>query len=183
MANSRLLFDFIKKWEGGWADHAADKGGKTNMGITLHTWQSCGYDKDLDGDIDADDLRLITVEDVYQVFYKKYWCRWKADQIQSQSLANIVVDWVWASGYHGITRVQRLLQVKADGIVGQKTLYALNSANPRGLFDAIKADRIRFIRDIVSRDPSQQVFLKGWMNRINAIQFTDKTHNPAVNVR
>ena len=40
----------IRKWEGGWSDHKNDKGGKTNMGITLSTWKSCGYDKDGDGD-------------------------------------------------------------------------------------------------------------------------------------
>lgn len=38
------------------------------MGITLSTWRSCGYDKDGDGDIDADDLRLITPEDVFNIF-------------------------------------------------------------------------------------------------------------------
>jgi hypothetical protein len=27
-----------------------------------------------------------------------YWDKWKADQIKSQSVANILVDWVWASG-------------------------------------------------------------------------------------
>ena len=65
MAKAEVLFKIIRKWEGGWSDHKNDRGGKTNMGITLSTWRSCGYDKDGDGDIDADDLRLITPEDVF----------------------------------------------------------------------------------------------------------------------
>lgn len=38
MAKAEILFKVIRKWEGGWSDHKNDKGGKTNMGITLSTW-------------------------------------------------------------------------------------------------------------------------------------------------
>ncbi|MCF2553168.1 glycoside hydrolase family 108 protein [Bacteroides caecigallinarum] len=171
MANPKLLFDFIRKWEGGWADHKADKGGKTNMGITLSTWRSCGYDKDSDGDIDADDLKLITLDDVYNVFKKHYWDRWMADHIKSQSLANILVDWVWASGSYGIKIPQNLLQIQCDGIVGMVTLQTLNQTNAREFFQVIKEARLKFIDDICRKDPSQEVFRKGWTNRINDIKF------------
>ena len=43
MAKAEVLFKMIRKWEGGWSDHKNDKGGKTNMGITLSTWKSCGF--------------------------------------------------------------------------------------------------------------------------------------------
>lgn len=171
MANPKLLFDFIRKWEGGWADHKADKGGKTNMGITLSTWRSCGYDKDCDGDIDADDLKLITPDDVYNVFKKHYWDRWIADHIKSQSLANILVDWVWASGSYGIKIPQNLLQVQCDGIVGMVTLQTLNQTNAREFFQVIKEARLKFIDDICRKDPSQEIFRKGWTNRINDIKY------------
>ena len=178
MADIRILAPFILSWEAGFSDHPTDKGGATNKGVTIATWKSVGYDKDGDGDIDVDDLRLITAEDaVRHVMKPHYWDRWKADRIKSQSVANLVVDWVWASGKNGITGVQRILEVSADGMVGEKTLAALNERNARELFAEIKRARISFIEGIIRRDPSQVIFKKGWLNRLNCINYGSLTLN------
>lgn len=172
MANIDKLAPFILRWEGGFVNDPVDKGGATNMGVTIGTWRSVGYDKDGDGDIDVDDLRLLDKEDVIErVLRPHYWNRWRADEILNQSVANILVDWVWASGTHGIKRPQRILGVTADGIVGPKTLAAVNSMDPMELHFRIKNDRIKFIDEICRRDPSQERFRKGWMNRINALVY------------
>ena len=172
MANVNQLAPFILKWEGGFVNDPADLGGATNMGVTIGAWKSCGYDKDGDGDIDVDDLRLLTREDVVnRVLKPHYWDRWKADDIKSQSVANILVDWVWASGAHGIKIPQRLLGVSVDGIVGPKTLAAVNARNPRELFDMIKLARFDFIEDICRKRPANNKFKRGWMNRINDIAY------------
>ena len=172
MADVRKLAPFILKWEGGFVNDPADLGGATNMGVTIGAWKSCGYDKDGDGDIDVDDLRLLTREDVVnRVLKPHYWDRWKADDIKSQSVANILVDWVWASGAHGIKIPQRLLGVSVDGIVGPKTLAAVNARNPRELFDMIKIARFDFIEDICRKRPTNNKFKRGWMNRINDISY------------
>jgi len=59
-----------------------------------------------------------------------------------------------------------------DGIVGSKTMAALNSQNPAEFFVRIKDERIKFVEDIVRRNPTQGRFLKGWKNRINDIKFS-----------
>ena len=172
MANVNQLAPFILKWEGGFVNDPADLGGATNMGVTIGAWKSCGYDKDGDGDIDVDDLHLLTREDVVKrVLKPHYWDRWKADEIKSQSVANILVDWVWASGAHGIKIPQRLLGVTVDGIVGPKTIAAVNAKNPRELFDMIKIARFDFIEDICRKRPTNNKFKRGWMNRINDISY------------
>ena len=172
MADVRKLAPFILKWEGGFVNDPDDLGGATNMGVTIGAWKSCGYDKDGDGDIDVDDLHLLTHEDVVnRVLKPHYWDRWKADEIKSQSVANILVDWVWASGTHGIKIPQRLLGVTVDGIVGPKTIAAVNAKNPRELFDMIKIARFDFIEDICRKRPTNNKFKRGWMNRINDISY------------
>ena len=172
MADVKKLVSFILKWEGGFVNDPDDLGGATNMGVTIGAWKSCGYDKDGDGDIDVDDLHLLTREDVVnRVLKPYYWDRWKADEIKSQSVANILVDFVWASGAHGIRIPQQLLGVSVDGIVGPKTISAVNSKNPRELFDMIRIARFDFIEDICRKRPANNKFKRGWMNRINDLKF------------
>ena len=172
MADVNKLAPYILKWEGGFVDHKADKGGATNMGVTIGTWRQNGYDKDGDGDIDVADLKLLTKQDVVNRILKPhYWDRWKADQIISQPIANILVDWVWGSGKWGIVVPQRLLGLQADGVVGQLTIAAVNKQNPAELFARIKTARVEFLNNIVKNDPSQKVFLKGWINRLNDLKF------------
>ncbi len=173
MADVKKLAPIILKWEGGFVNDPDDLGGATNMGVTIATWKSVGYDKDGDGDIDVTDLKLLTVDDVInKVLKPHYWDRWKADQINNQSIANILVDWVWGSGTHGVKRPQKLLGVVADGIVGVKTLTALNSyPNQEELFDIIKEDRKKFIDEICISRPTNNKFKKGWLNRINDYKY------------
>lgn len=190
MAKVDVLLPFILKWEGGFANDPADAGGATNMGVTLATWRNVGYDKDGDGDIDVKDLKLLSVTDVRNCVLKPhFWDRWNADRIQSQKVANILVDWVWGSGKHGIVIPQRLLGVTDDGIVGEKTLSAVNFADPDQLFDAIFKARVKFFKDITNtsvRNYEKKIgrkatetelmkhtnkrFLKGWLNRLNDIK-------------
>lgn len=178
MAKLSLLAPWILSWEGGFVNDPVDRGGATHMGVTIATWRRVGYDKNGDGRIDVTDLRLLNREDVTErVLRPHYWDRWQADRITDQSVANLVVDWVWASGRHGITRVQQLLGVKVDGVVGEKTLTAVNALPGKLLFRQIWQARKAFIESIVKNNPSQERFRKGWLRRLEAIQYGGLVYN------
>lgn len=170
MANSSKLIPFILQWEGGFVNDPDDLGGATNKGITIDTFTEYKKRKGQKAPT-VDDLKNISDTEWHDVFKSLYWDRWKADEIKSQAVANILVDWVWASGSHGIKRPQRLLGVKADGIVGKQTIAALNAMDAATLFKMIKDDRAKFIDEICKARPKNEKYRKGWMNRINAIRY------------
>lgn len=169
MAKAELLMPFILKWEGGFVDDPLDRGGATNKGITIGTFRSF-YGKNAT----VEQLKNITDGQWLHIFKSGYWDKWKANRISNQSIADICVDWAWASGTAtSIKQVQRILGVAVDGIVGNDTLTAINKADQRMLFDKIHSKRIEFVENIVKNRPSQTRFLKGWKNRINSLKFSE----------
>lgn len=170
MAKAEALKPFILRWEGGFVDDPLDRGGATNKGITIGTFRNF-YGKDAT----VEQLKNITDEQWLHIFKSGYWDKWKADDIENQSIADIVVDWAWASGTAtSIKQVQKILGVAVDGIVGNDTLTSINSADQRSLFVKIHSRRIEFVENIVKRDHSQARFLKGWKNRINSLTFSEQ---------
>lgn len=170
MADVTKLAPLILKWEGGFVNDPDDLGGATNKGVTIATYTQYRKSKGLPIP-SVDDLKNISNDEWMDILKSLYWNRWKADNINSQAVANILVDWVWASGVHGIKRPQRVLGVKDDSIVGPITLHALNSANHQELFDKLKADRIKFIDEICLKRPINNRFKRGWLNRLNDFKF------------
>ena len=173
MADYKKLIPHILKWEGGWANDPADKGGPTMKGITLTTYKA--YCKMKGKPVPTQTtLKNITQEEWEDVFKTLYWDKWKADQIRSQSIANLVVDWTWGSGVYGIKYPQRVLGVTVDGVVGPRTIAAINNyPDSKVLFEKLWQRRKKHFEDIVNNNASQKKFLKGWLNRLNDLKYID----------
>lgn len=163
--NETLEQAFERAKKKGFSNDPDDPGGATMVGVTLSTYKT--YCK-------RNGLRTPSVTDLKAISYKvwrdilhtMYWNKWKADLIEDQSVANMLVDWVWGSGASiGIKRPQKLLKVTQDGIVGPKTIAAVNSAQDflKTLYGARKAH----FEAIVKSRPASKKFLKGWMNRLD----------------
>lgn len=171
MADINVLVPLILKWEGGFVNDPDDLGGATNRGVTLATYTR--YRKDRKRPVPtADDLKNLSCEEWTDILKTYYWDRWQADRIRDQSVANILVDWVWASGVYGIKIPQQILEVTADGIVGKNTLAALSSYQPQAeLFGRIKQARFEYIDRICTSRPANRKFRKGWENRIRDFRY------------
>lgn len=166
MANYKEIIPFILKAEGGWVNDPSDSGGETNKGITYSTWKS------FYGDTHERFMKMFQ-DDWNQIFKTLYWDKIKGDDINSQRLANILVDWVWGSGFaYPPAHLQIILNemgnnLTVDGSIGKMTIQALNKVNEQKLWDRLVKDRFDFLDDIVKKNPKNQKFLQGWKNRMN----------------
>ena len=156
MAKSEILKGFILSYEGGFVNDPNDKGGATNKGVTIATFRSVyGQGKTLS------DLKNITDTQWTYIYKRYYWDKWRADEINSQSIANLLVDWYWHSGNYGIKIPQSVLGVKIDGIVGPKTIEAINRyPNEKELFLKLWNERKAFLERIAKG--TQKKYLNGW---------------------
>lgn len=158
----------------GYSDDPCDRGGATMCGVTLRTYRAYCRSKGL-GVPDKEELKRISAarwQDILRVYF---WNPWKADRISNRRVARVLVDWAWGSGMSVIRRVQRFLEVKADGVVGPVTLAAIEeriaSLGEDGMVDALIKQRLAHVDDIVRVNPTQRKFLKGWRRRIEAWHF------------
>lgn len=187
MANLNYLISHVLKWECGatqsqiWQfpnpgdlfdavkitkNNVHDLGGWTNSGITLDTWKRLGYDNDGDGHRDLADLRAMTYEQWYSIIKRGYWDRAQADSMLNQSVANMIVDFMITSG--GAPRVvQRTVGVRADGIIGPRTIAAINAQPADILFSRLASARLHYYR----RLPAWSQFGNGWTRRVRDIKF------------
>lgn len=166
MAEFKKYAPKLLQLEGGYTNHPDDLGGPTCKGVTLKTYQQyCGKEKTVK------DLRNMSYGVWEEIMKDLYWDKCRADEIENQSVAEIVVDWCVNSGMVGLRKVQELAGTKPDGISGPKTLAAINGADQQELFERIWKARQQFYVNIVKRNPSQKVFMNGWMNRLARFKF------------
>ena len=171
MAKFSYYKPMLTAFEGGYVDDPDDLGGATNMGITYRTY--CAYMRNKGLLPTMDKFKTMSVETRDDIIIEMYWNECRADEINNQSIAIAIVDWYVNSGVNATIAVQRILKVKVDGKVGPVTIGAINSANQKELFNAIKQARIDFINRIVAERPKNAKFKKGWINRVNQIKFAE----------
>lgn len=160
--------DFVLKKEGGYVNHPADRGGPTNYGITQKT-----YEQWLGRKVTADDIRLMPLSHAQQIYFERYWKPVGGDAIKNFGIALALFDQAVNRGVSTVIKqAQAILGVTQDGVMGNQTLAKLNAANPNDFLMAFIQRAEQSYRAIVERNPSQAVFLKGWLNRINSLAST-----------
>lgn len=172
MANFIPAYNRTKKYEGGWANVPGDKGGKTYMGIASayhpnwRGWNLLKKYQPLKHNQIVPDAEL---EQAVQEFYKtRFWGLIQGDNINDQKVAELLYDYTVHSGNRGVKAVQKILGgLVADGVMGAKTIAAINAVKPEYLFNSLKAERLAFLTSL-SQQAGQQQFKNGWLNRVGS---------------
>lgn len=162
---------FVSQWEGGYVHHPNDPGGATNKGIIQSSYDHWRRQNKLT----LRSVKFITDAEVYQLYYDNYWLPLKVVGFDP-SLDLVLFDTAVNFGVGGAIRfLQQSLNITADGSAGPVTI-AKTRAYPdkQRLAESICVRRINFRYNRVKANPSQNVFLKGWLRRDNALLNTIK---------
>lgn len=148
----------------GWdkyTNHPADRGGPTKWGITAKAWSAY-----IDRLATEDDIKDITEEEARDFYEEVYVLGPSFHKIINPHLRELVID---CGVNHGVRRgakwVQRSVFVKQDGVIGPKTLAAINSRDPLEVYLEVIAYRVKLYGRLISKNHSQAVFAAGWNNR------------------
>lgn len=164
---------FLRAAKVGYHDKKTDRGGPTFIGVTLSTFR--GWCKTQGQTLPASRsaqtaaLKALAFDEWRRIAKSLFWDPSRADMIEDQRIATMVVDQRWVGGVAMIKAFQRALALVPDGIVGPKTLAALNAPDRTSTLETLRAAAIRRYNSIADRDPSQGINLRGWINRVNSI--------------
>lgn len=133
----------------------SDGGGRTQYGISEKSNPEAWKDG------------VVTELEARNIYYNKYVKGPKFDQITYAPLQVQLCDYGVNSGPAiAIQKLQFLLNLTPDGVIGPLTLELLSKVNnlPH-LNNLLVGERIKMICKIVVKDPSQLKYLGGWINR------------------
>lgn len=154
------------RWEGGYVNDPHDAGGETYQGISRKhnpNWPGWAI---LDTLSPRHGQIYPQLTQSVMLYYRKhYWDKIQAGNINNTSVAGLFFDFYVHSGRNAVMTVQRLTGVPVDGIVGNKTIAAIN-AYGAPLFEKLKQARIEFLKTI----PNNEKYITGWLNRVNSFQ-------------
>jgi lysozyme family protein len=155
--HTNTIIDAIIKAEGGskFTDDPHDKGGRTQYGISERSNPEAWRDG------------RVTEEEARAIYYKRYVSGPGFDKITDPKLQHFLCDFAVHSGPGiAIKYLQRAIDVEDDGVLGPRTLAAVNAADARHLVNRLVVDRVKMIGRLVVANPSQLKYLNGWLNRI-----------------
>lgn len=166
MADENKAITFVLRQEdskisGVVTDNPADRGGRTRFGIAET------YNPDLTKTGFYDTMGFTEAFDLANYIYKsKYAAPLQIAKINSQDVANALLSFAINQGTGtAVMILQRSLGLDDDGILGPKTLAVINNNSPSFILNSLYTMESVYYNDIVKKNPSQHVFLAGWINR------------------
>lgn len=153
-----------------------DAGGRTRFGIAEK------FHRDLPNDFFTGPAEEALAE-AEQIEKSAYWDRMRLSELGDQEVANKLFDMAVNMGVHQAAVLSQraanaLLQEVAprgvdmrlaeDGVVGPKTLAAINNLDPARYLQYLRELSAHFYRHVASISPGQAGNLEGWLRRAEA---------------
>ncbi|WP_075187655.1 glycoside hydrolase family 108 protein [Teredinibacter haidensis] len=172
MANFDQAFKITMKAEGGYINDPDDPGGETYKGIARSRnpkwpgWINIdllknknNFPKNLDSDADLE-------EKVKALYEANYWDKVQGDHIGDQDIAESIFDFAVNAGPRTSAKLAQMsIQTTPDGVIGPKTLAAINADDKRAFLATFALAKIsRYVNICENRKTSRKYFY-GWVRR------------------
>ena len=147
------IIEVVLHHEGGYVNDPKDPGGETNFGVAKRSHPDV-------------DIKNLTKEDAIEIYKEHYWDKNKVESL-SEDLRHIYFDMCVNQGRG---RAVKILQqsanakgagLKVDGGMGPKTIAAMDGVE----LDRVRAYRVKYYADLVTRKPDLEKFYFGWFRR------------------
>jgi len=172
MADFSIAYEKVLAHEGGYGNDSDDPGGETYKGVARKIfpkwdgWQivdmlkrQSSFPANLDKDLD--------LQSKIQNFYEaNFWDKVKGDSINDQNVANSIFDFAVNAGVGtSASLAQMVVGAKADGVIGDKSIAALNTFNSEHFLAAFTVAKIARYIHIVKKRPTSRKYFYGWICR------------------
>ena len=147
------IIEIVLHHEGGYVNDPKDPGGEPNFGIAKRSHPDV-------------DIANLTKDGAKEIYKEHYWDRNKVESL-SEELRHIYFDMCVNQGRGRAVKImQRAANAKGadlvvDGGMGPKTIAAMDGVE----LDRVRAYRVKYYADLVTRKPDLEKFYFGWFRR------------------
>ena len=107
---------------------------------------------------------------VYKFYKTEFWDAMKLDYIKDNVKANeLFIFGVNAGRANAVKAAQKLVGVSVDGIIGEKTIKAINAYGALAFDKEYDRFEIAYYRSLIEKDPGLKINERGWIRRAEAI--------------
>jgi lysozyme family protein len=149
------IIEVVLEHEGGYVNDPKDPGGETNFGIAKRSHPDV-------------DIKNLTKEGAKEIYKEVYWDKNKVESLP-EDLWHIYFDMCVNQGKSRAVRIiQRAVNGKGgsldvDGGLGPMTIEAIGKS--RVELDRVRAYRVKYYADLVTKKPDLERFYFGWFKR------------------
>ncbi|MCV2370522.1 glycoside hydrolase family 108 protein [Roseateles oligotrophus] len=159
---------FVLRWEGGFVDHPADPGGATNRGVTQKVYDTwCAKNGR-----PQHSVRELTEAEMSSIYEHNYWHAARCSEVQDKLDLALFDTAVNMGVGRAVGFLQESVGCQVDGGFGGATLAAVQCCDPAQALQKFCTVRESYYRRLVEVKPDMNVFLRGWLNRLNALRGT-----------
>ena len=139
LVNFDEIIEVVLHHEGGYVNDPKDPGGETNFGIAKRSHPDV-------------DIKNLTKDGAKEIYKEHYWDKNKVESL-SEELRHIYFDMCVNQGRGRAVKIlQRAANAKGAGLKGVE-------------LDRVRAYRVKYYADLVTRKPDLEKFYFGWFRR------------------